>query len=712
MVPFADRRLPGLVLWLVVAAMVAASASHVPAGAPQSGTAGGVRPAFHAESDAVWMAATVLDEAGRLVTDLTKDDFEVLDNGQSRDVSFFRNDAVPFSIVVMIDMSGSMLGALPLARRAVSELVTTFMPGDRANVGLFAGIPTVAPRFSANLQTILGWVSVDRIAGSCRQWAYRPLLPPEAAGKGGVTALWNAIECGIETAAVDSETPRRVVLVVSDGEDTMGLGPPGGAPQDAAAVLTKLAAQYGIMVYAIGIRGPEPSSSREQLAKLAANTGGGYAQLTNRDDLPEMFARVGEELRHQYIFGFTAGGADVSARTFEVRVRRPGLSTRARRVSVHSAPPVMVATSIPNSPVPTASEESVDAPRLGDAALGAVSFSRLDAYERGEAIEASGLSLAPMDLFAAVQGLRRMAPAWIRAGGTEAVARRTLAVATYALDLVDQNSRVDWPEPITPYDFVEWACSMVRGTPASPAERSWQLASTALLERVTVMPRAGSPIGALQPDVPISLPAKNRFTAHVRHGEERYPEEPLWGLARAIVADALPEFAETRAGQRASRIKGYENVLSRPTVFGTDGQFTSVSLVQQEARVRMALVELVFGNSEAALRLLDQAGTPDDPALRYWYGLFKGRALETAERSADAVAAYRIAFAAYPYAQAATTALGAALVTDHQSTEASALVSRMLLLRPPPSDPWFAYRTPLYRHWPDLRRELRSAIKP
>src|SRR5438045_8392150 len=86
--------------------------------APQSSST------FRADSDAVWMAATVLDRDGRLVTDLGRDDFEIFDNGQLRPLTFFRNDVVPFSIVVMLDVSGSVLTAIPLVRRGMLELVS------------------------------------------------------------------------------------------------------------------------------------------------------------------------------------------------------------------------------------------------------------------------------------------------------------------------------------------------------------------------------------------------------------------------------------------------------------------------------------------------------------------------------------------------------------------------------------------------------------
>jgi len=65
--------------------------------APAVVTVTAQRPTFRSDTEAVWVTATVIDKDGRLVTDLTRDDFEVLDNGIAHDITVFRNDTVPLS---------------------------------------------------------------------------------------------------------------------------------------------------------------------------------------------------------------------------------------------------------------------------------------------------------------------------------------------------------------------------------------------------------------------------------------------------------------------------------------------------------------------------------------------------------------------------------------------------------------------------------------
>ncbi len=130
------------------------------------------QPAFRASTDAIWVTATAVDKDGGLVTNLTKDDFESFDNGERRDITLFRNDPVPFSIAVMIDISGSMRDvglfsqqaefrapppeAVPpnttdyvtFARNGIAELINQFQPGDRATMGAFTSIAAIDPSFT------------------------------------------------------------------------------------------------------------------------------------------------------------------------------------------------------------------------------------------------------------------------------------------------------------------------------------------------------------------------------------------------------------------------------------------------------------------------------------------------------------------------------------------------------------------------------------
>jgi hypothetical protein len=96
---------------------------------------------FKTSTDGIWVAASVIGKDGRLITDLTKDDFEVRDNGALREIIAFRHDVVPFAVAIMVDISLSMMDNFATTRRAVTELVGRFEPGDRATIGGFDALP-------------------------------------------------------------------------------------------------------------------------------------------------------------------------------------------------------------------------------------------------------------------------------------------------------------------------------------------------------------------------------------------------------------------------------------------------------------------------------------------------------------------------------------------------------------------------------------------
>jgi len=101
---------------------------------------------FRSGSRTVAVYVTVSDEQGRLVPDLTKDDFEIYDNGKKQTITVFENGSQPITLVMMLDRSGSMVGNFGLVRSAAEQFVGQLLPGDKARIGSFANRIQVDPR--------------------------------------------------------------------------------------------------------------------------------------------------------------------------------------------------------------------------------------------------------------------------------------------------------------------------------------------------------------------------------------------------------------------------------------------------------------------------------------------------------------------------------------------------------------------------------------
>jgi len=127
----------------------------------------------------------------------------------------------------------------------------------------------------------------------------------------------------IAMTSLAREPGRRVVLLLTDGANNDQTA---GAPrrQD----LERRAIRESFMVYAIGMRG---SVFDDGVARVAERTGGGHFRLAADADLGPTFARVVEELRHQYLLGFEASVPFGTTHTLTVRGVRRGLKVRARQ---------------------------------------------------------------------------------------------------------------------------------------------------------------------------------------------------------------------------------------------------------------------------------------------------------------------------------------------------------------------------------------------
>ena len=300
---------------------------------PVLGQTGDAAPpqAFRVRTDLVSVYATVTDQEGRLVPDLTQDDFEVRDNGRRQAVRFFSNDVQPITIVVMLDRSGSMEANFPLVQDAAEQFIQKLLPADRARIGNFSRqIVILPPEFTGDREA-LGNVLHRRMQGV------------------GPSPVWTAVDRSI--TALLSETGRRVVLLFSDGHDD----PMRSQVHTELKDVMRRSEIDEVMVYAIGLTDTEASSSAwaahnrigliqvgqtgkpklikpdKGLRQLAERTGGGYFELTWEQNLGAVFERVADELHRQYAIGFAPSRLDGTTHKLDVRVRRRDLTVRARR---------------------------------------------------------------------------------------------------------------------------------------------------------------------------------------------------------------------------------------------------------------------------------------------------------------------------------------------------------------------------------------------
>ena len=259
------------------------------------------RTTFRSTSRTVHVYATVQGEDGRLVADLTRDDFRVYEDGRERPLTVFDNTPQAITVALMFDMSNSMARYLDRIRQAGNAFVAALGAGDRVRIGSFGQEVAISPLLTGD-RSVLARILDEEL------WP------------GGPTPLWYATDLAM--TSLEGESGRRVVLLFTDGEDS-GLLVPGKL-----AETRRHAERGGFMIYAVGV--PRRSLA-DELRSLAEDSGGGHFLVPSEDDLASTFARVVDELHRQYVLGFASDLTDGKSHRIDVKVSRPGAKVRARK---------------------------------------------------------------------------------------------------------------------------------------------------------------------------------------------------------------------------------------------------------------------------------------------------------------------------------------------------------------------------------------------
>jgi Ca-activated chloride channel family protein len=267
-------------------------------------------PMFRGGIETVHVTVTVTDANGRLITGLSRDDFEVFEDGARVPVTQFSDKRVPVSLGVLLDVSDSMLGQpIADARAALDRFVGELLEaGDEAFVASFNHAPRIVSMWVQPPSVLRG--RLDDVKPS------------------GGTAIYDAL---VACASMfnNRRHTRAALVVISDGADT-------------ASDYTLVQARDAVrrtdpFIYAVAIDSGDKArvSTRVNPDALRDITGpsGGYTEVVHSSaDLTPATERIATELNKQYTLGYTpAKPPDGQWRSIRVRVRAHEYFARARR---------------------------------------------------------------------------------------------------------------------------------------------------------------------------------------------------------------------------------------------------------------------------------------------------------------------------------------------------------------------------------------------
>jgi len=281
---------------------------------------------FRSSVDVVSVAAVVRDQRGRFVRNLTRGDFQIIENGRQRQILDFvaDDDTGPLSLALLFDVSGSMgVGSKLEAAKHAADHVIGWLRPQQDQAALFA--------FDTRLVEIQPFTSdVGRLHDALDR------LKPF-----GATSLYDAISATAKKVAPHTQR-RRAVLVLTDGVDT--------SSRLKAAEVSAAASGIDVPVYVFAVVSPlsdpnselsldtqTPAGEGSELGNLAEWTGGRLFVLSASAHAPLTAGELLRELRHQYLIAFEPGPGSGWQR-LEIRTRKKNLVVRARSGYVAGGP--------------------------------------------------------------------------------------------------------------------------------------------------------------------------------------------------------------------------------------------------------------------------------------------------------------------------------------------------------------------------------------
>jgi VWFA-related protein len=237
---------------------------------------------LHTDVEEVVLNATVLD-GNKLVQDLTKDNFQVFEDGTKQTIISFQHTDLPVSIALVVDNSGSMSRKRPAVNKSTLDLIEASNPQDEAFVVNFSDEAFIDQEFTSDVSKLR-----DGLA--------------HIESRGG-TALYDAVVASADKLVADAKRPKQVLVLITDGEDN-------ASTLNLEQTIRRVQQLSGPVIYSIGLLfGDEMSRSevrhaRRALEMLSTETGGIAFFPKNIEQIDQIAAEVARDIRSQYTIGY------------------------------------------------------------------------------------------------------------------------------------------------------------------------------------------------------------------------------------------------------------------------------------------------------------------------------------------------------------------------------------------------------------------------
>lgn len=253
----------------------------------------------------VVLNATVL-EGSRIVQNLKKDDFQVLEDGVKQNIISFQHTDLPVSIALVVDNSGSMAKKRPAVNKSALDLIAASNPDDEAFVVNFSDEAFIDQDFTGDVGKLREGLS-------------------HIESRGG-TALYDAVVASADKLVADGKRPKQVLVIITDGEDN-------ASTLSLEQTIRRVQQLSGPEIYSIGLLfGDEMTHSevrhaRRALEMLSGETGGMAFFPRSMEQVDEIAAEVARDVRSQYTIGYhsTKSSSETGFRRVQVIAQAAGM---------------------------------------------------------------------------------------------------------------------------------------------------------------------------------------------------------------------------------------------------------------------------------------------------------------------------------------------------------------------------------------------------
>jgi len=261
-------------------------------------------PNIRVDSTLVQINVTVTTPLNQVVTGMDREHFRLFEDKSEQRIVTFSSEEAPLSIGLVFDVSGSMGNKLNRSRQAAAQFFKTANPEDEFFLVQFNERPEMIIPWTTNTEEIQNRLAFTQAKGR--------------------TALLDGLYLAMNQMK-KARNPRKAILVLSDGGDN--------SSRYTESEIKNLVREADVQVYAIGIfeniagrgRTAEELAGPGLLSELAEQTGGRHFPIDNLNELPDVAAKIGVELRSQYVLGYSPANLqkDGKYRRVEVKLVQP-----------------------------------------------------------------------------------------------------------------------------------------------------------------------------------------------------------------------------------------------------------------------------------------------------------------------------------------------------------------------------------------------------